>query len=450
MADDGRADDGAAPARVDDGASPGREPPTREPPAREDAGESPVEREPEASERDAKMIEELRRALSASLPKMPTPMKSASKPSRSGRSDSVREVPKPSPATARAVSFRLAEDGLKSEELNGSGEENSGERRDRAAALRDVEATAKRTRQELRRQARVAVARDVAAEAGEGEAQVLDVVPPPETLQLPPRASSVKKREGATRWTKPANAYETKLEKLLAIAERAGSNAERVRDEITQLGERVDSLNKPVHVQPWQERGNSWAGDMKSSRRDNSERSSSAGTILNPKNAKSREMRTQFENASSQGEAVSPTTPERPKMVTSVLRSDLLKSMGVMSAEEKLARLGLRSVPEDEGMSSETGTSFARASTAPRRAWNDRVSKAKSNHSDSEYGMMKVSPPPPSLRSQTSKSQARDALDESPTMNYVDQLKAQAKLARAESAKSWKPGRGVKSGAAQL
>ena len=39
---------------------------------------------------------------------------------------------------------------------------------------------------------------------------------------------------------------------------------------------------------------------------------------------------------------------EKPKIITSVLRSDLLKSMGEMSADEKLKRLGLKSVPEDE------------------------------------------------------------------------------------------------------
>jgi len=41
----------------------------------------------------------------------------------------------------------------------------------------------------------------------------------------------------------------------------------------------------------------------------------------------------------------------------------------------------------------------------------------------------------------------RDNGAESPA-NYLDKLKAQAKLARSESAKSWKPGVGVQIGRA--
>ena len=315
----------------------------------------------------------------------------------------------------------------------------------------DRETAARRARRELRKQARAAaVVQEKPRRDEEDDDQRLpEVVTPRSSLRikLPPR--STERQKDANRWiAEGKDSYETQLDKLLAVAERAGSTAERVRDEINDLGFRVDNLKlKPVA--PWEERGSSWAGD-RHSKSARSERSSSAGTILNPKNKNSREMRVKFENVSNNGEGSTPTSPEKPpKLVTSVLRSDLLKSVGEMSTNEKLERLGLKTVFEDEGGVSDdhasAGSPFPvrRSPSTPatnRRVWHERSpAQAKSIYSDEDdYGFA----PPPSVGSHRGDANAV----ESPR-NYVEKLKAQAKLARAESAKTWKPGVGVKFGA---
>ena len=156
-------------------------------------------------------------------------------------------------------------------------------------------------------------------------------------------------------------------------------------------------------------------------------------------------MRVKYEHAQSDGSNSTPTTPEKPKIITSVLRSDLLKSMGEMRADEKLKRLGLKSVPEDEDVPSQMNSnpwpSVPRGPSPARREWRERMSPApapRSTYSGDE-GENGFSPPPPSVGSH------RDSGAESPA-NYLDKLKAQAKLARSESAKSWKPGVGVQVG----
>jgi len=314
----------------------------------------------------------------------------------------------------------------------------------------DREAAARRAKRELRKQARTAAAAREASRRREDDGERMKEVVTPRSnlrIKLPPRSPSGQK--DATRWIAAGkDSYETRLDQLLAVAERAGTTAERVRDEINDLGVRVDELNlKPVA--PWEERGSSWAGD-RHSKSARSERSSSAGTILNPKNKNSREMRVKFENVSNNGEGSTPTSPENPpKVVTSVLRSDLVRSMGEMSTNEKLERLGLKTVLEDEGSASDdyapvgTPVTMRRSISTPasnRRVWHERSSaKSKSIYSDEDdYGFA----PPPSVGSYRADAHGR----ESPG-NYVEKLKAQAKLARAESAKSWKPGVGVRFGA---
>ena len=413
---------------------------------------------------DEETLAELRRALSATLPKVSAPVKktpvTAKKGGSKGNGEELSKFDSQSKTSVRRDESRS--DGEREKvkiDLNDSDEELS-EHTAAAAArmtliLREREDAAVLGTQLNRALPSLEEEPEVAEER-------LDVVTPSTSLRLsiPPRPKQVAakevsvedaKKSRANRWTAPKkSAYDAKLDKLLAVAARAGSTAERMKDEMANLEQRVDSL-KPVAVQPWQEHGSSWAGDRKSVRtEERSERSSSAGTILNPKNNHSREVRpkVQFvDNSSNQGDGKgdsTPSTPEKPKVVTSVLRSDLLKSMGEMSAEEKLERLGLKTVPEDEGLSHEANfASVGRSASVNRRVWHERASQSRSVQSeDGEYGMMGFSPPPPSVR-----SQQRDTGEESP-LNYVDKLKAQAKLARAESAKTWKPGRGVKSGIA--
>lgn len=416
---------------------------------------------------DEETLAELRRALSATLPKVSAPVKktpvTAKKGGSKGGGQTLSNRSGESLASVRRDELRRdAAREKATSDLNDSDEELS-EHTAAAAArmtliLREREGAAVLATQVYRDLPPLEEEPEVAEER-------LDVVTPSTSLRLsiPPRPKQVvaakevsvedanTKNSRANRWTAPKkSSYDAKLDKLLAVAERAGSTAERMKDEIANLEQRVDSL-KPVPVQPWQEHGSSWAGDRKSVRtEERSERSSSAGTILNPKNQHSREVRPKVQlvdNSSNQGDGKgdsTPSTPEKPKVVTSVLRSDLLKSVGEMSAEEKLERLGLKSVPEDEGMSQEANVAVAgRSASANRRVWHERASQSRSVQSeDGEYGMMGFSPPPPSVR-----SQQRDTGEESP-LNYVDKLKAQAKLARAESAKTWKPGKGVKSGIA--
>ena len=275
------------------------------------------------------------------------------------------------------------------------------------------------------------------------------------------RVSLVAERGGTPNGRRSDRGYHSQLDKLLAIAERAGSTAERVHSDITDLDARVNTV-KAVPMQPWEERGNAWAGDRrsrnsKSNRED--EKSSSAGTILNPKNKLSKEVR-QALIAKSDDACSSPRSPEKPKLVTSVLRSDLLKSMGEMSADEKLERLGLKSVPEDDG-SSDGGDGSSNhqsphmsrsARSTPvsrRRDWQERTRRTPSLYSDEdETGFTPPPPPAPSVHSNWDSVGTPSSAHQSP-MNYVDRLKAQAKLARAESARSWKVGVGVRNGAGE-
>lgn len=413
---------------------------------------------------DEETLTELRQALSAVLPKASAPTKETPatgkrEGSKNGREPSSKHDGKSKISVQSDELRRDAKKEMTTSDLNDSDEEVS----------EQTSADVARMMLLLRERENAAVfAKEVnrALPTLEEEPEVLeesvDFVTPSTNLRLtvPPRPppavakevsveNASAKESRASRWTAPKkSAYDEKLDKLLAVAERAGSTAERMKDEIANLEQRVDNL-KPVPMQPWQEHGSSWAGDRKSVRtEERSERSSSAGTILNPKNKHSREVRQKVGYSSSnQGDGKgdsTPSTPDVSKVVTSVLRSDLLRSMGEMSAEEKLERLGLKSVPEDEGMSQEAKLVGAgRSASANRRVWHERASQARSTLSEEgEYGMMGFSPPPPSVR-----SQHRDTGEESP-MNYVDKLKAQAKLARAESAKSWKAGKGVKSGIA--
>ena len=245
-------------------------------------------------------------------------------------------------------------------------------------------------------------------------------------------------KNNSTRWTAPKRtAYERKLDRLLAVAERAGVSAERVNQEICDLNERVES--GVVAVQPWEEKGNSWAAERSKSAL--SERSSSAGTILQPKGLKT----TRSEGKSLESARVA----EEPKVVTSILRSDLLKAMGEMSAEEKLSRLGLAPVPESpdfydddtsEHATMGTPMSLGRSQSTPgsrRRAWNERSPVLNRDDADDDYsdGDYFLTPPPAPASSVKSQSQT-----------YVDKLKAQAKLAKLESSRSWKAGVGVVGG----
>jgi hypothetical protein len=218
-------------------------------------------------------------------------------------------------------------------------------------------------------------------------------------------------------------------------------------------------------MQPWEERGNAWAGDRrsrnsKSNRED--EKSSSAGTILNPKNKLSKEVRQAFAAKSDDACSSPRSSNEKPKFVTSVLRSDLLKSMGEMSADEKLERLGLKSVPEDDG-SSDGGNGSSQqkslhmsrsARSTPvsrRRDWQERTRRTPSLYSDEdEAGFTPPPPPAPSVHSNWDSVGTPSGTRHQSPMNYVDKLKAQAKLARAESARSWKVGVGVRNGASEL
>ena len=463
---------------------------------------SPVESEAAArrrrseSEDDKATIEALRRALADKLPSSSTPQKapdgsvlmaSAVRPSASvarrardrGEQPYRGETKTTTTTSANRPSRRRRDDEFL--ERNRSDDEDA-ERRRRSAQKPptnkdDVE---KRARRQLRKQARDDVEREMeiktavrarveekerqqdGTDADAGESPLVSVVTPRSSLKIkvptPPSAADLKpRRSGAERYGKsPRNSYNSKLDELLAVAERAGSTAERVRDQITDLEQRVELNNlKPIAVQPWQEHGNAWAGDRHSkgdrhsrhSKSARSERSSSAGTILNPKNKNSREMRVKYEHARSDGSNSTPTTPEKPKIITSVLRSDLVKSMGEMSADEKLKRLGLKSVPENDDATSPTNSnpwaSVPRRPSPARREWRERISPAQAPRStysgdDGENGF---SPPPPSVGSH------RDNGAESPA-NYLDKLKAQAKLARSESAKSWKPGVGVQIGRA--
>ena len=70
---------------------------------------------------------------------------------------------------------------------------------------------------------------------------------------------------------------------------------------------------------------------------------------------------------------------------------------------------------------------------------NDVPAQAPRSTYSGDEGENGFSPPPPSVGSH------RDSGADSPA-NYLDKLKAQAKLARSESAKSWKPGVGVQVG----
>lgn len=400
-----------------------------------------------AREEEAATIEALRRALEATLP-------ASSKTGAGWSSETMKERPyRGGGASTSSGSRSRRARATKASTADVDAYNKSDEEESTPAARPPVdrETAARRARRELRKQARAAaVVQEVSRRDEEDDDQRLpEVVTPRSSLRikLPPR--STERQKDANRWiAEGKDSYETQLDKLLAVAERAGSTAERVRDEINDLGFRVDNLKlKPVA--PWEERGSSWAGD-RHSKSARSERSSSAGTILNPKNKNSREMRVKFENVSNNGEGSTPTSPEKPpKLVTSVLRSDLLKSVGEMSTNEKLERLGLKTVFEDEGGVSDdhasAGSPFPvrRSPSTPatnRRVWHERSpAQAKSIYSDEDdYGFA----PPPSVGSHRGDANAV----ESPR-NYVEKLKAQAKLARAESAKTWKPGVGVKFGA---
>lgn len=248
------------------------------------------------------------------------------------------------------------------------------------------------------------------------------------------------KKKDSTRWTAPKRtSYERKLDRLFAVAERAGVSAERVNQEISDLNERVE--NGVIAVQPWEEKGNSWAAERSKSAL--SERSSSAGTILQPKGLKT--ARVDGKTLESARHIV-----EEPKVVTSILRSDLLKAMGEMSAEEKLSRLGLAPVPESSDVYADdvsehatmggTPRSIARSQSTPgsrRRAWNERSPATNRDDGDDNYsdGDRFLTPPPAPASSVKSQSQT-----------YVDKLKAQSKLAKLESSRSWKAGVGVVGG----
>lgn len=248
------------------------------------------------------------------------------------------------------------------------------------------------------------------------------------------------KKKDSTRWTAPKRtSYERKLDRLFAVAERAGVSAERVNQEISDLNERVE--NGVIAVQPWEEKGNSWAAERSKSAL--SERSSSAGTILQPKGLKT--ARVDGKPLESARHIV-----EEPKVVTSILRSDLLKAMGEMSAEEKLSRLGLAPVPESSDVYTDdvsehatmggTPRSIARSQSTPgsrRRAWNERSPATNRDDGDDNYsdGDHFLTPPPAPASSVKSQSQT-----------YVDKLKAQSKLAKLESSRSWKAGVGVVGG----
>ena len=341
---------------------------------------------------------------------------------------------------------------------------------DRAPRRRGVvkkEDVERRVRKELRRQAReeTSMRRRETAEEDGGDAEEHGdsdrdgdgVVVEKQNL----RVSLVAERGGTPKGRRSDRGYHSQLDKLLAIAERAGSTAERVHSDITDLDARVNTV-KAVPMQPWEERGNAWAGDRrsrnsKSNRED--EKSSSAGTILNPKNKLSKEVR-QALVAKSDDACSSPRSPEKPKLVTSFLRSDLLKSMGEMSADEKLERLGLKSVPEDDG-SSDGGNGSSNhhsphmsrsARSTPvsrRRDWQERTRRTPSLYSDEdETGFTPPPAPAPSVHSNWESVGTPSSAHQSP-MNYVDRLKAQAKLARAESARSWKVGVGVRNGASE-
>ena len=248
------------------------------------------------------------------------------------------------------------------------------------------------------------------------------------------------KKTDSTRWTAPKRtSYERKLDRLLVVAERAGVSAERVNQEISDLNERVE--NGVIAVQPWEEKGNSWAAERSKSAL--SERSSSAGTILQPKGLKT--ARVDGKTLESARHIV-----EEPKVVTSILRSDLLKAMGEMSAEEKLSRLGLAPVPEMSDVCTDdvsehatmggTPRSVARSQSTPgsrRRAWNERSPATNRDDGDDNYsdGDHFLTSPPAPASSVKSQSQT-----------YVDKLKAQSKLAKLESSRSWKAGVGVVGG----
>ena len=403
-----------------------------------------------AREEEAATIEALRRALEATLPASSTPAKtgagwsSVTMKERAYRGGGASTSSASGSRRARATKASNAD----VDAYNKSDEEES---TPTARPPVDRETAARRARRELRKQARAAAAVQELSRRNEedDDERLPEVVTPRSSLRIKLPSRSTERQKDATRWiAEGKDSYETQLDKLLAVAERAGSTAERVRDEINDLGFRVDNLKlKPVA--PWEERGSSWAGD-RHSKSARSERSSSAGTILNPKNNNSREMRVKSENVSNHGEGSTPTSPEKPpKIVTSVLRSDLLKSVGEMSTNEKLERLGLKTVLEDEGGVSDdhasAGSPFPvrRSPSTPaanRRVWHERSpAQAKSIYSDEDdYGFA----PPPSVGSHRGDANAV----ESPR-NYVEKLKAQAKLARAESAKTWKPGVGVKFGA---
>ena len=344
---------------------------------------------------------------------------------------------------------------------------------DRAPARRkgDVvkkEDVERRVRKELRRQAREETSLrrretveeedgEVGEHGGGGDDEDGGDVVGKQNLRV-----SLVERGGAKR--RSDRGYHSQLDKLLAIAERAGSTAERVHSDITDLGARVNTV-KAVHMQPWEERGNAWAGDRrsrnsKSNRED--EKSSSAGTILNPKNKLSKEVRQAFAAKSDDACSSPRSSNEKPKFVTSVLRSDLLKSMGEMSADEKLERLGLKSVPEDDG-SSDGGNGSSQqkslhmsrsARSTPvsrRRDWQERTRRTPSLYSDEdEAGFTPPPPPAPSVHSNWDSVGTPSGTRHQSPMNYVDKLKAQAKLARAESARSWKVGVGVRNGASEL
>ena len=118
----------------------------------------------------------------------------------------------------------------------------------------DVE---KRARRQLRKQARDDVEREIEIKttalahfeeegrrrddvvAGTDESPRVSVVTPRSSLKIkvPTASSSADSKprgSGAERYGKsPRNSYNSKLDELLAVAERAGSTAERVRDQIT-------------------------------------------------------------------------------------------------------------------------------------------------------------------------------------------------------------------------
>ena len=397
---------------------------------------------------DATTIETLRQTLAATLP----PQRSATRvvsgsnshtSTSTARSVRGEESAKRTISSSHRSSSRLRESSwMANDTVSGATElaPSAYAEKDNDAKEMERERAARRARRELRRQARAESATIMAESTKTMNTEEKNV-----SLQtrLSQSQRDVEKRRPSTKYIRsPKDSFESKLEKLMAVAERAGSTAERVHDEITNLGIRVELENgKPVPMQPWQEHGNSWAGDRRSSRsaRDD-EKSSSAGTILNPKQRHSRDARAVYKAPGETPSSPQRPSVDRPKIVTSVLRSDLLKSMGEMSADEKLERLGLKSVREDEFMGGGGTPVVNRSTSASRRAWQERSPRTASQYSEEDdFGFVPPAPAP-SVRSHTREISSSTPTSSPTPTNYVEKLKEKAKLARAESARTWRAG----------